>query len=138
MIVVPILCVGIAFILGIGLGSKLEASNQKRNKLLPPPQLPGQGPYRNAFDIIVDEYDQEEKESKKEKPLAVVNYEELHKSFTCPKCGLTWQDKNIECHKYCECGSYDFGHYHVECSGTRNGRRDCGCFAKWIMKAKDE
>lgn len=97
-----------------------------------PPKL---GPYRDAYDVLVEEY---EKENVKSRSLSIVSYQKINEQYTCPKCDMAWVDENMVDNKYCECDQYEFGHYHMSCRGIDKNKKEAGCHAKWIMKAKDE
>ncbi len=56
-------------------------------------------------------------------------------NWHCPQCGLAWQNESC---KFCECDEHFEGHFHMECLGTRGGKKDVGCGAKWLMLSKSK
>jgi hypothetical protein len=52
----------------------------------------------------------------------------------CPKCKRGWR---FYSGLYCECEECSTGHFHLTCSGKRQGVDGRGCKHTWIMRAAD-
>jgi len=98
-------------------------------------KFPELGPYRTAPDLPPAPLKPEEQ---KPKPL-ILPYSDPWQP-KCPRCGDSWiwnksHAPNVQ---YCECNRCPTGHYHQTCShvDAQTGKRNGGCGAKWIIKAK--